>query len=197
MAFFFFQAEDGIRDKLVTGVQTCALPILARHETIRQEGPTGRVQRRGGEQGTGFRAAPVARHRLLIRSISDVIPITYPIGTDHCSVNVPMPPGFSPPRLPGSNDPCLPGRAPLAPMRMYEHLLTETTAAGVRTITLNRPERLNAVNPRLAAELPAALDEAARDDAARVVVVTGAGRGFCAGLDLADPAMLGDRSLAE
>jgi 2-(1,2-epoxy-1,2-dihydrophenyl)acetyl-CoA isomerase len=80
---------------------------------------------------------------------------------------------------------------------MYDHLLIDTTAAGVRTITLNRPERLNAVNPRLAVELPAALDEAARDDAARVVVVTGAGRGFCAGLDLADPAMLGDRTLAE
>ncbi len=80
---------------------------------------------------------------------------------------------------------------------MYDHLLIDTTSAGVRTIALNRPERLNAVNPRLAAELPAALDEAARDDAARVVVVTGAGRGFCAGLDLADPAMLGDRSLAE
>jgi len=80
---------------------------------------------------------------------------------------------------------------------MYEHLLIETTAAGVRTVTRDRPERLNAVNPRLAAELPQALDDAARDDAVRVVVITGAGRGFCAGLDLADPAMLGDRSLAE
>src|SRR5687767_15561469 len=35
MAFFFFQAEDGIRDKLVTGVQTCALPILTRHVSLR------------------------------------------------------------------------------------------------------------------------------------------------------------------
>ena len=80
---------------------------------------------------------------------------------------------------------------------MHTHLLVDTTPAGVRTITLNRPERLNAVNPQLAAELPQALDAAALDDAVRVVVVTGAGRGFCAGLDLADPAMLGDRSLVE
>ncbi len=69
---------------------------------------------------------------------------------------------------------------------VFAHLLIDTTAAGVRTITLNRPERLNAVNPRLAAELPIALAQAAHDDAVRVVVITGAGRGFCAGLDLAD-----------
>lgn len=66
----------------------------------------------------------------------------------------------------------------------YEHLLTETSAAGVHTITLNRPEKLNAVNQRLAEELPLAVTEASRDDAVRVVVITGAGRGFCAGLEL-------------
>jgi 2-(1,2-epoxy-1,2-dihydrophenyl)acetyl-CoA isomerase len=80
---------------------------------------------------------------------------------------------------------------------MHAHLLVDTTPNGVRTITLDRPDRLNAVNPALAASLPAALDEAARDDAVRAVVLTGAGRGFCAGLDLRDPAMLGDRSLAD
>jgi 2-(1,2-epoxy-1,2-dihydrophenyl)acetyl-CoA isomerase len=42
----------------------------------------------------------------------------------------------------------------------YTHLLVETTGAGVRTITLDRPDRLNAVNPRLADELPTAVDEA-------------------------------------
>ncbi|HEY0777908.1 MAG TPA: enoyl-CoA hydratase-related protein [Gemmatirosa sp.] len=73
-------------------------------------------------------------------------------------------------------------------MPPFTTLLVDTTADGVRTITFNRPERLNAANPALAAELPAALDEAAGDDAVRVVVLTGAGRGFCAGLDLNEPA---------
>jgi 2-(1,2-epoxy-1,2-dihydrophenyl)acetyl-CoA isomerase len=78
----------------------------------------------------------------------------------------------------------------------YEHLLIDTTANGVRTITLNRPERLNAVNPRLSEELPHAVCDAAVDDAVRVVVVTGAGRGFCAGLDLAEPVAIGQGSRA-
>jgi 2-(1,2-epoxy-1,2-dihydrophenyl)acetyl-CoA isomerase len=66
----------------------------------------------------------------------------------------------------------------------YEHLLVETTSGGVRTITLNRPEKLNAVNLKLADELPLAVEEASKDDAVRVIVITGAGRGFCAGLEL-------------
>jgi 2-(1,2-epoxy-1,2-dihydrophenyl)acetyl-CoA isomerase len=69
--------------------------------------------------------------------------------------------------------------------------LTWQVAQGVGTITLNRPERLNAVNPRLADELPLAVQAAAADDAVRVVVITGAGRGFCAGLDLGEPVNLG------
>jgi 2-(1,2-epoxy-1,2-dihydrophenyl)acetyl-CoA isomerase len=80
---------------------------------------------------------------------------------------------------------------------MHAHLLVDTSPNGVRTITLDRPERLNAVNPALAASLPDALDEAAADDMVRVVVLTGAGRAFCAGLDLRDPAMLGERTLPE
>ena len=80
---------------------------------------------------------------------------------------------------------------------MPSPLLVDTTPNGVRTITLDRPERLNAVNAALATALPAALDEAAADDAVRVVVLTGAGRAFCAGLDLVEPAMLGERSTAE
>ena len=81
-------------------------------------------------------------------------------------------------------------------MTDYEHLIVTTSDAGTRVITLNRPERLNAVNPRLSEELPQAVDEAAADDAVRVVVITGAGRGFCAGLDLAEPVSLGAASLA-
>lgn len=72
-------------------------------------------------------------------------------------------------------------------MTQYQHLLVETSPEGVRTITLNRPDRLNAVNPILADELPRAVLEAHADDAVRVVVITGSGRGFCAGLDLAEP----------
>ncbi len=78
----------------------------------------------------------------------------------------------------------------------FTHLLIETSPTGVRTITLNRPDRLNAVNPTLAEELPQAMAAAAADDAVRVVVITGSGRGFCAGLDLAEPVRLDQGSRA-
>lgn len=58
--------------------------------------------------------------------------------------------------------------------------------AGVRTITLNRPDRLNALNGALMAPLADACADAARDPAVGCVIVTGAGRGFCAGGDLKD-----------
>src|SRR5262245_64620764 len=54
----------------------------------------------------------------------------------------------------------------------------------VATVTLNRPERMNAWNPQLARELSQALDTADADDDVRAVVLTGAGRAFCAGADL-------------
>jgi len=57
-------------------------------------------------------------------------------------------------------------------------------ADGVLTITLNRPDRLNAFTPTMARELIEALDRSDADDAVRAVIVTGAGRGFCAGADL-------------
>ncbi|HSE93274.1 MAG TPA: crotonase/enoyl-CoA hydratase family protein [Methylomirabilota bacterium] len=57
-------------------------------------------------------------------------------------------------------------------------------AERVATVTLHRPERLNAVTSRLLDELIAALDGADGDDEVRAVVVTGAGRAFCAGADL-------------
>jgi enoyl-CoA hydratase/carnithine racemase len=56
----------------------------------------------------------------------------------------------------------------------------------VATLTLNRPERLNAISGPMLDQLAARLVEADRDRDVRVVVVTGAGRGFCAGLDLVD-----------
>ena len=62
--------------------------------------------------------------------------------------------------------------------------LRYAVADGVATITLDRPERLNAFTPVMAAELAAAAAAADADDGVRVVVVTGAGRAFCAGADL-------------
>ena len=62
--------------------------------------------------------------------------------------------------------------------------LRYAVADGVATITLHRPERLNAFTPVMAAELAAAAAAADADDGVRVVVVTGAGRAFCAGADL-------------
>ncbi len=61
----------------------------------------------------------------------------------------------------------------------------------VRAITLNRPATLNSFTAALHAELLAALQAAADDGSVRAVLVTGAGRGFCAGQDLSDPAMAG------
>ncbi|BBG02519.1 MULTISPECIES: enoyl-CoA hydratase-related protein [Pseudonocardia] len=56
--------------------------------------------------------------------------------------------------------------------------------SGVATITLHRPDRLNAFTATMARELVAAFDATDADDAIRVVILTGAGRGFCAGADL-------------
>jgi enoyl-CoA hydratase/carnithine racemase len=65
----------------------------------------------------------------------------------------------------------------------FETLLYDV-ADGVATVTLNRPERLNAVNTTVINELVQAFDRADGDDAVRAVIVTGAGRAFCAGADL-------------
>jgi enoyl-CoA hydratase/carnithine racemase len=66
----------------------------------------------------------------------------------------------------------------------FEQITTELDQ-GVLTITLNRPDRLNAWTPTMGSELIAAFDAADADDEVRVIIVTGAGRGFCAGADLA------------
>lgn len=57
-------------------------------------------------------------------------------------------------------------------------------ADGILTITLNRPEQLNAFTTQMATELIDAFHSASEDDAVRAVIVTGAGRAFCAGMDL-------------
>ncbi|TMK99501.1 MAG: enoyl-CoA hydratase [Actinobacteria bacterium] len=65
----------------------------------------------------------------------------------------------------------------------YEQIATDV-ADRILTITLNRPERLNAWTATMCGELMAAFDEADADDEIGAIIVTGAGRGFCAGADL-------------
>ena len=72
---------------------------------------------------------------------------------------------------------------------MAEPLILTAQNGPVRTLTLNRPATLNSFTAAMHAQLLAALDEAAADAGVRCVVLTGAGRGFCAGQDLNDPDM--------
>jgi len=69
------------------------------------------------------------------------------------------------------------------PEGAYEHIRYDVDGA-VAVVTLDRPDRLNAFTVRMQRELCAAFDEIDADDRVRAVVVTGAGRGFCAGADL-------------
>lgn len=68
---------------------------------------------------------------------------------------------------------------------MSTSFLLSHTEGAVRTLTLNRPEKRNALHPLLVEELTAAMGEADRDPSIRVIVLRGAGRAFCAGADLA------------
>ncbi|MGY6647048.1 MAG: enoyl-CoA hydratase-related protein [Salinarimonas sp.] len=67
---------------------------------------------------------------------------------------------------------------------MTEPVITNTREGALAIITLNRPERLNALTSQMHLELRAALAEHAADDTVRIVMLTGAGRAFCAGQDL-------------
>jgi 2-(1,2-epoxy-1,2-dihydrophenyl)acetyl-CoA isomerase len=71
---------------------------------------------------------------------------------------------------------------------MSDTVLT-ARAGGVRVITLNRPDRLNSFTVEMHGALAKALDAAAADETCRAVLLTGAGRGFCAGQDLSDRAV--------
>lgn len=69
---------------------------------------------------------------------------------------------------------------------MVEAFILSTVEQGVMTITLNRPDRLNSFNDLMHQQLAESLTQAERDDSVRCLLITGAGRGFCAGQDLND-----------
>lgn len=68
----------------------------------------------------------------------------------------------------------------------YEQIVFSLAGDGIARITLNRPDRLNSLTDRMRAEITQALHEAKASPGLRGVIITGAGRGFCAGQDLAD-----------
>ena len=74
----------------------------------------------------------------------------------------------------------------MLPSRAYRTILVTQDPAtpGIATITLNRPERRNAIGPQMITELLYVLDDAASDSDARVIVITGAGKAFCGGGDM-------------
>jgi enoyl-CoA hydratase/carnithine racemase len=67
---------------------------------------------------------------------------------------------------------------------MSDSAILYAVADGVATLTFNRPEKLNALTPAMLSQFFQRVAEAAGDPAVRAIVITGAGRGFCAGLDL-------------
>ena len=69
---------------------------------------------------------------------------------------------------------------------MEHPVLKEEFIDGCLELTLNRPDKLNALNPELHRALRSALEKAATNQECRVVLLTGAGRGFCAGQDLGE-----------
>src|SRR5262249_21181902 len=122
------------------------------------------------------------------RRCSTASPASSRVGTIRCS------PAGSPPRprglrLASSRDPPSGGSAgvpppPTAPA-MYEQILYDVPDP-VAIITLNRPQVLNAWTVRMAAEVKHAVAAAEADPRVVGIVITGAGRGFCAGADLGD-----------
>lgn len=71
-----------------------------------------------------------------------------------------------------------------------EHVLVEHPQPHIAVVTLNRPDRLNALSIDLAVDLDRTLQDVGRENDTRVVILTGAGRGFCSGLDLQDYGVL-------
>jgi 2-(1,2-epoxy-1,2-dihydrophenyl)acetyl-CoA isomerase len=80
---------------------------------------------------------------------------------------------------------------------MSSHFVILERQDALGKITLNRPDRLNALCRPLLQELREALEELAKDERIRAVILTGAGRGFCAGQDLSEPALHEGAGIAE
>ena len=98
---------------------------------------------------------------------------------------------------PPHQNPCYPAQGPLGKYGSdvaYQTVLLHKQDHIAR-LTLNRPERLNAVNEQMFGELNLALQEVADDAETRVLVLTGAGRAFCASADIKDERQGGDRLL--
>jgi enoyl-CoA hydratase/carnithine racemase len=74
----------------------------------------------------------------------------------------------------------------------YENILFEVSN-GIATVTLNRPDKFNAMSVEMMQELVDVFDKTDRDDSVRVVVITGAGKGFCGGADLSKGAEVFDK----
>src|SRR5689334_22544480 len=66
----------------------------------------------------------------------------------------------------------------------YQHILFDADASGIAVITVNRPDKLNALSQAVIAELRAAFERAKEDGAIRGLILTGAGRAFVAGADI-------------
>src|SRR5213593_3380957 len=76
------------------------------------------------------------------------------------------------------------GRHAMDATQTYETIKIEKNGDGITWLYLNRPEKRNAMNPLLHEEMVQALDELSRDDETRVLVLSGAGTAFCAGMDI-------------